>query len=205
MARAPARTRRDAGRPRGEAIVDTVLTETLQELAAHGVESLSVERIARAADVNKTSVYRRWPTREALVAAALERVLDDLTLKLPDTGSWRGDLIGLVTEVGAFLSTPTGRALARAAIASHASPELAELARRRIAEGASGPAGELVARAVARGDLRPDVDPRLLLSTLVGAVLHRLLLETDEVTPAFVEGLVDLVLLGVTPRGARSR
>src|SRR5690242_7791444 len=83
--------RRDAGRPRGQPITEAVLDRTLEELASFGVAKLSVSRIARAADVNKTSVYRRWPTREALVAAALERVHERLASQLQDTGSLRGD------------------------------------------------------------------------------------------------------------------
>ncbi len=79
--------RRDAGRPRGEAVTEAVMLCTLDELASHGLSDLSVERIADAAEVNKTTIYRRWPTREALVAGALEYVMLDLDDRLVDTGS----------------------------------------------------------------------------------------------------------------------
>ena len=51
--------RRDAGRPRGEPIEAVVLARTLEELVEHGVDGASIDRIARAASVNKTSVYRQ--------------------------------------------------------------------------------------------------------------------------------------------------
>ena len=75
-------------------------------LTYEGVAQFSVDRVARAAEVNKTSVYRRWPTREALVAAALERVLDQLTLALADTGTLRGDLLSLCDGVAKLLALP---------------------------------------------------------------------------------------------------
>lgn len=82
-----AKRRRDAGRARGEPIVDSILEHALVELSREGLDGLSIDRIARAAAVNKTTIYRRWPTREALVAAALGRILIDRSLKSPDTGS----------------------------------------------------------------------------------------------------------------------
>jgi AcrR family transcriptional regulator len=79
-----------------------VLARTLEELVAHGIEGANVDRIARAAEVNKTSVYRRWPTKEALVAAALERVADRLGVELPDEGSLVSELRTLGRTVASF-------------------------------------------------------------------------------------------------------
>jgi AcrR family transcriptional regulator len=191
--------RRDAGRPRGAPIAGAVLTRTLEELSVRGLEGLSVERIARRAEVNKTSVYRRWPTREALVAAALEGVLDGVEARLPDTGSLRGDLLGLLEQVAGLLGRPVGRAVARAAMSEAAGFAAAELAARRLASPPPEGIRALVARARARGEWRPGVDPHLLLSTLVGAVLHRALLERAPLERRWLEALVGLVLGGASP------
>lgn len=78
---------------------------------------MSVERIATKADVNKTSVYRRWPTREKLASAALERILVDVSAAVPDTCSLRGDLLGLLAPVARLLESPLGLTVARFAIA----------------------------------------------------------------------------------------
>ena len=176
--------RRDAGRPRGEAVTDAVMMATLEELGVSGLAKLSIERIAIAADVNKTSIYRRWPTREALVAGALEYVLVDLEGADVDTGSLRGDLTTLATAVVEFLIEPTGLALARAAFAESSSPELAAMAARRFARGAEVPLHALVKRAMARGEWRRAVAPEAALSMLIGALLHRVLLEHQPATDA---------------------
>ena len=184
--------------------MEAVLSRTLEDLAVHGIEKLSVDRIARAAAVNKTSVYRRWPTREALVAAALERVLSDVTLKLEDTGTLRGDLLVLARSVAALLGQPVGRELARAAFADSLGPAIAALVARRLESQAKGPAEAMVRRAIERGEWRADVPPQLLITTLVGAILHRALLEHVTPSRSWLTSLIDLVLMGVAPRPARS-
>ena len=194
--------RRDAGRPRGEAIIEAVLSRTLDELAVHGIDKLSVGRIARVADVNKTSVYRRWPTRSALVAAALERVRNDVSGHLQDTGSLRGDLMVLARNVATFLGGPVGRELAHAALGESAGPELAALAARQLESQVQGPVHDMVQRARARGEWREDVEPRMLLAMIVGALLHRSMLEHATLSKPWLASLIDVVLLGVTPMKA---
>jgi AcrR family transcriptional regulator len=193
--------RRDAGRPRGENIADAVLDSTLEELATAGVAGLSIDRIARAADVNKTSVYRRWPTREALIAAALERVLVHLEVQQVDTGSLRGDLLFLGETVGQFLTQPVGRALTRAVFAEDTAPSIAALARRQLQESAGGPAAAMVMRAMRRGEWRDDADPVVVLSMLVGAMLHRVGLERGEIGREWLEGVVGVLVRGVGKSG----
>jgi AcrR family transcriptional regulator len=199
MTRKKRPARRDAGRPRGAPIAEAVLARTLEELAAVGLEGLSIERIAKAAEVNKTSIYRRWPTREALVAAALEGIAADVGSQLADTGSLRGDLLHLATQVAAHVSRPEGRALLRAAFAESAEESVAELAAQQLA-GRGGPLRTLVVRARARGEWRSGVSGQQLVSMLVGAILHRVLLEHAAVSKRWLEGLVDLALLGALPR-----
>ena len=191
--------RRDAGRPRGRHVTDAVLDATLAELATSGLEGLSVERVAQRAQVHKTTVYRRWPTREALIAAALEGLAVDAAARAPDTGSLRGDLLGLLGPVAAFLGGPEGRAVARAALAAPAEAHVAALAARRI-EAPRAAIDALVARARSRGEWRDDVPADLVLPTLVGALLHRTLLEHADPGSEWLEGVVDLVLRGVAPR-----
>lgn len=199
MGRAPLKSRRrDRGRPRGAPVADAVLERTLEDLAENGLAGLSVERIARAADVNKTSVYRRWPTRGALVAAALERVVHDLGRDATDTGSLRSDLLVMANGIAALLSKPLGRELARAAFAADAGHELATLASRKL-EG-SAAANEIVARARARRELRPDVDAALLLDLVAGSVLHHVMLVQARPTKKWIESLITAVVAGVAPR-----
>ncbi len=191
--------RRDSGRPRGEPIETAVLECTLEEIAEHGVDGVSVERIARAAEVNKTSVYRRFGSRDALIAAALERVANDVGGKLADRGSLRNDLELVAEEVARLLRTPHGEGLARAAFTDPGASELGALAARQMGKPRAA-AHAMVERARARGEWSTTASPEVALAALVGALLHRALLERAPLTPAYVRQVVDLVAAGVAPR-----
>jgi AcrR family transcriptional regulator len=186
-------------RPRGKPVVNKVLEVTLAQLAEVGLERLSVPEVARLAGVNKTSVYRRWPTREDLVRAALEQTMQH-TAAAPDTGSLRGDLLGLVHVTATFLESAPGRGAMRVLLAE--GDDLGDTlgAPRLLADDALPAA---IRRAVARGELPRDTDVKLVLFTLAGALMHRTFVERAPVTRPFIQRLVDLVLYGATaPRRA---
>lgn len=187
-------TRRDAGRPRGRPIEEAIVSATLQELALHGLEGLSIPRVAAAAEVNKTTVYRRWPTREALVAAALGTALRETAGQIQDTGTLRGDLLVLVQLVAARMGSPEGRALARAALGASfgGEPQGATESREHAAVLA------LVSRAAARGEWDPARHPpEAVLAMVTGSVMHRVLMERQAVTPVWAEAVVDVVVRGL--------
>ena len=99
---------------RGEHVRQTVLAAAIEELAAHGFDGATVAAVAQRSGVHETTVYRRWATRENLfVAALLERSAD--AMPAPDTGSIKGDLLAIVREVLAYVGSPAGTAILRAA------------------------------------------------------------------------------------------
>src|ERR1700761_7966036 len=77
---------------RGEPVVRVILDAALEELARTGYGALRVEDVAARAGVNKTTVYRRWPTKEGLAPPAILSITSD-TGGPPSTGSLRGDLV----------------------------------------------------------------------------------------------------------------
>jgi AcrR family transcriptional regulator len=188
-------TRRDAGRPRGRPIEEAIVSATLQELALHGLEGLSIPRVAAAAEVNKTTVYRRWPTREALVAAALGTALREIAVQVEDTGTLRGDLAVLVQIVATRMGSPEGRALVRAALGASfggVEPGVPTEDREHAAILA------LVARAAARGEWDPARHaPEAVLAMVTGSVMHRVLMEQQPMTPSWAEAVVDVVVRGL--------
>ncbi|GAB2545668.1 TetR/AcrR family transcriptional regulator [Gracilibacillus alcaliphilus] len=73
------------GRPRSEAVHRNILDATLILLTEVGIEKLSIEMIAQYAGVGKTSIYRRWTNKEALVVDALEQIKPELNTSYQDT------------------------------------------------------------------------------------------------------------------------
>jgi AcrR family transcriptional regulator len=178
-----------------------VLAATMVELAASGYGRLRVEDVAARAGVNKTTIYRRWPAKEDLVAAALtERIGEED--ELPDTGTVRGDLAALVRRTVAFLERPDGRAVARLLTVEAGDPEVDRIARRLRAE-VSERRLEPIRRAIARGELPPDVDARLVTDAVFAPVTMRLMRFGERVDDATIARLVDLAIRGVEGGGGR--
>ncbi|MFE7464434.1 TetR/AcrR family transcriptional regulator [Streptomyces sp. NPDC057499] len=185
-----ARQRPGRGPRAAEAIFDT----TLRHLAERGYARLTIEAVAQDAGVNKTTIYRWWPSKPALLRAALvhARVLD---IDIPDTGSLRGDLVALVEQVVALLTNGRTEPVARALTSGTGLPddELAALTRDFFADRFSREQ-PVFARAAARGELPGDADPMLLLDLVAGAVWMRVLLRREPVPPDFARDVVDAVL-----------
>ncbi len=182
--------------PRGDAVVRKVLETTLDELARVGLDRLSVPEVAERAGVHKTSIYRRWPTKEALVQAALDERLPH-GQALPDAGSLEADLSALAHEVAAFLSSPRGTGVVRTVFGGSDDSAVYALAREAWAESGGAAAHRVVERAWARGDLPRDADVELLLFSMAGALLHRVFIERGPTDDAWVARLIRLMLLGV--------
>ena len=102
----PTSRRRTGGR--SARVREAVLKATLQAVAEHGADAVSISELVRKADVHETSIYRRWPTKEHLV---LDALLDysEAKLPIPDTGTLRDDLIAFATAVAGYLDSPHGR------------------------------------------------------------------------------------------------
>ncbi len=178
-----------------------VLGVTLAHLADVGFERLSIPQVAELAAVNKTSIYRRWPNKDALVRDALQAGMQHAT-QAPDTGTLRGDLVELARTMATFAQSPMGTALLRIVLAEGSHPELRALANpTQVAANKQGP-WVVLKRAKARGELRQDVDPSLVLFTIAGAIIHRILVEQKDVSHALINQVVDLVLSGAAAKGS---
>jgi AcrR family transcriptional regulator len=129
-----------------------------------------MDRVSAGAGVNKTTIYRRWPGRALLVAAAVDwmrRLVHDVPL--PDTGSLERDLAEAFRRKVSFKRRVEGRAWARLLAEKH-DPEVRAIIGDAVRE-RSGAWYAMVTRAVARGELPEGTDPRLLLG-MIGAVVE---------------------------------
>lgn len=182
---------------RGEPIVARVLEATIEELATSGYAGLALERVATRAGVNRTTIFRRWPTKAELVRAAMQRVTGALSFDW-DTGSLRGDLKVLIERAGETMLGPGMLGFLQLMLGAREEPELLELA----GEAESAKLAAVLAffvRAELRGELRPDLDKQLFLDSLMGLLIVKLVYHRQQVTPEFVERLLDHVLAMASP------
>jgi AcrR family transcriptional regulator len=188
-------TRAPRRRGPSKRVREAALAATLAELAEGGYAALSLERIALRAGIAKTTLYRRWGTREELVLEAmLERAAEHISV--PDTGSLRKDLLELVSTAAANASSPEVAAMARAVVAGSPYDSKLAAANRRFWDERLALDGVIVERAIARGEVPAGTDPRQVIEAVLGPLHLRLLLTGEPVDRAFLERVVDIVVDG---------
>ena len=188
--------RAGAGRPRRPDVDEATLRATLELLASEQGPDFTVEAVALRAGVAKTTIYRRWPTKNALVAAAIDqRYLGHV--EVPDEGSLAGDLATMLRTSYAVMVRGPGRVLEPLIRQSASQPEVAEavralMHRRRRAY------VQVLNRAVARGELPPDTPHELIVDLLLGPFWFRMLVTGDPIHRSDIDAIVALVLAGAT-------
>jgi AcrR family transcriptional regulator len=175
------------------------IAATLAELADSGYTALSLESVARRAGVHKTTLYRRWGSREELV---LEAMLDRAGqhISVPDTGSLREDLFALVRTAAANAASPEVAAMARAVAAESPYDSRLATANHRFWDERLELDAVIVRRAIERGEVAPGVEPRQVIESVLGPIHLRLLLTGEPIDDAFLHAVVDTVVDGVGRR-----
>ena len=198
-------TPRAPGRPRDASRDPVILDATVALIAERGFSGLRIEDVAATAGASKATIYRRWPSREALVAAALDRALTR-QVPGPDTGSLRADLLELLEHLVAFLATPDGRALLLGAGQAGAEPARSGPAHTGMVDHRLAMARQVLTRAAERGEIAPGADLDALATLPPALVFFRVLLTDDPVDHAALERLVDdLVLPALVAAAGRAR
>ncbi|MHC8505109.1 hypothetical protein HF519_14125 [Pseudonocardia bannensis] len=147
--------------------------------------------------MGKSTVYRWWPSKSALVIEALGTQWDDSPIEL--TGDSRADIHGIVqAALDGYGRSPLGAAVPGLAVDLMCDPDGAE-SFEALLQPRRGSLGAILEEAANRGDLPPDTDALLLQDILVGTLLYRLLVSRRP-TDGVVEKLVDLFLDGQVPR-----
>jgi AcrR family transcriptional regulator len=180
--------------------VARVLETTLEVLGHQGYSGLRIEDIAAKAGVNKTTIYRRWPTRGELVVAALTR--HAAPPRVVESGRLEADLLALFLSATTLRNTPAGRGVVSALIAERGDPEVDRVCA-EVRERHRAPARVVLEGARQRGELPRRADLDLLLDVLTGAVYGRLRECPTPLEPEWVRRVIRLVLSGVTASGRR--
>jgi AcrR family transcriptional regulator len=171
-----------------------IFDATLWLVAEKGYDGLTVEGVAGRSGVNKTTIYRWWPSKAALLGAALVES-DVLGFEPPDTGSLRGDLVALVEGVRRLLTRPPGADIAVAALA--AAVRHPELDARRFFADRFARERVIFERAARRGELTGSSDPMLIVDLLAGAVWMRAVFRGLPIPDDFASQAVAALLDGV--------
>lgn len=164
--------------------------------------SVTVDAVARASGVSKSTIYRHWPSREVLVLEAYTRKTNRSTV-VPDTGDALRDLRQYVMALVACLG-PTDHAATTVSglIAdSLADEEFAGVYRSTLLRERRHLFLAILVRGQQRGQVRADLDLETTVDAIYGAIHHRFLVSGQPTDIAFVNGLIDLVARGLPASG----
>ncbi|WP_065962311.1 TetR/AcrR family transcriptional regulator [Streptomyces sparsogenes] len=194
------------GRPRSENADVRILEAAHELLVERGYDRFAIDEVAARAAVAKTTLYRRWPTKDHLLVALVAKIQDEVSVA--DTGDIRRDLSVYLTAVATGLDRMrrVGRDLTGeedrsagvvaelvAAAARH--PDVGDVVRNLFARRNALPLA-LLDRARERGALAPGTSSEVLFDQLAGALYYRLLVTGAPIGADYVEELVGQVLAG---------
>lgn len=195
------------GRPKSARLDAAIIDAALAEVAEHGYEGLSIERVARRAGTAKTSIYRRWADKSELVAAVARSLVpsqEDRTRgAATDHGSLREDLLAQL-RLGTALFTPERVRLVIAGLGKlGVDPVLRQIVTDEVLGSTGRDIAAVLQRGRERGEVTADVDAGRIDRLCRGWFLERMLLSQTTQDPRETEAFVDEVLLPLLTRPSR--
>jgi AcrR family transcriptional regulator len=195
---------RSPGRPVNAAIDEQLLRATQDLLIEEGFERLTMDAVARRCGASKATIYRRWPSKTALVVAAAAVLF--VPPDVPDTGDLREDLLAC-GRAYVHREGRTAQVLAAVLTASQHDPELRDASRDALGAPYSGLFESVLARAVDRGSVPEEADIETVAEVFPSIAYQRvaargLLLDERDVVRV-VDGVL-LPALQAAPSAIRS-
>ncbi|WP_319432575.1 TetR/AcrR family transcriptional regulator [Mycobacterium sp. RTGN5] len=184
-----------AQRRRGEVLEKALLDAAWAELTETGYDDLTIDAVATRAGTSRAVLYRRWPTKQDLVLAALlDRVRSD-AVPTPNTGSLRGDVVALLKAANELRVRMAILVFTRlGGFYRDADTNLAELA--AVVQGdRTTVLDDIIEQAVARGEIKPGQISERVARVPVELFRYELMVRLQPVPDDVLEGIVDDVFL----------
>ncbi|CCK27015.1 transcriptional regulator [Streptomyces davaonensis JCM 4913] len=183
-------------RRRGAVLERAILDATLEQLSTVGWNGLTMEGVAAGAQTGKAAVYRRWPSKEDLVADALKSGLPRIDA-VPDLGSVREDLLALCRLAREAMYSRPGFAL-RAVI--HECDQIqAERFHSVIFDGVVEPTlrllREVITRGIERGEVRSDAANACVFDAIPAMMMYRSKMRGSEWDDEELAEMIDQLML----------
>ncbi|MFJ9420384.1 TetR/AcrR family transcriptional regulator [Streptomyces sp. NPDC101227] len=192
-------SRRTGGRIRSQDAHDAVLAAAIELIEELGYQAVTIERVAARSDVAKSTIYRWWKSKAALVMDAYRTAVEQ-RMPEPDTGSLTGDLTAFASALYGVSAHPVRvRALRGLMAEAQLDPAFAEPFREWV-QSRRAVVLTLLARGVQRGELPPSADLDAATDQFFGMFWYRLLVGHNPLEPAQAAGHIDQLLHGLRTR-----
>lgn len=189
---------RAPGRPLDPAVHAELLRATQDLLIEEGFERLSVDAVAKRCAASKATIYRRWPSKVALVAAAAAALYQ--VPEIPDTGDLREDLVACART---YMNEDGRRQAVLVSLLTAARHD--PVLRTALYDAIGAPFGALfehvLTRAVSRGLIATGIDIAIVGEIFPAMAFQRVAALGQRVDEDLILRVIDGVLLPVL-RGA---
>lgn len=190
---------RPPGRPRSAAADSAIMQATLELLLDTGYRGLTMEQVRARAGVGKATLYRRYGSKEELVAAAVRHL--NQHIPVPDTGNVRDDILAVAGSVlAAAARVGAATFMPRMLAESAGDPEMHAIFYENLVAPRRAVMAEVLRRGVERGELRRDLDVELAIDMLTGPWVYRMLISGGRMPTVDPQRLLDAVLAGIAAR-----
>lgn len=177
------------GRPRNLEAQKSILSASYDLLLENGFQALTVDKIAKYAQVSKATIYKWWPNKAAVVMdgflyAASER------LPVPDTGSAYNDILTHATNLTIFLTSREGTIITQLLGEGQFDSGLADAYRARYFQPRRLEAKSLLEKGIQRGELKKSIDIDICIDLIYGPIFYRLLVTGERLDESYVRQLI---------------
>jgi len=187
-----------SGRPRSERIHQAILKTTLDLVLEIGFRAVTIESIAAKTGVGKTTIYRRWPNKAAVIMDAFMQRVGSETLFPAAEKSTESIHLQMRSMAKAFRGKDGG--LVKALVAeAQVCPEFATIFRERWTLPRRKLALGILKEAVRRGELRPNLDLEATIDLLYAPLYYRLQMGTGPLSEAYIDGVFEHTINGLKP------
>lgn len=189
------------GRQRSEAADQAILNATLDVLAVAGYGALTMASVIGKSGVSSATLYRRWPTKQQLVAAALASLHPEI---VPiDSGTLESDLYELVHAIADSMSVRREDLADDVGVELRRNPEFRAAVNEKFIVPRLRVLELILENACARGEIGTDLDPRVAMSFVSGPMHHRLYVLGEIVDQKFADSVAIAALAAlraISPR-----
>lgn len=181
-----------------ESVTETIRRAMFEELAETGYARMSMEAVTRRAGVGKAALYRRWPSKEAMVVDLVSEMATEHIPTTADSGSLSGDVDRFVRETMKALRHPlVGRIIPDLLAESARNSTLQEALHHAVLGPRRAAVATLLRRATERGELPPDIDTSLAIDLFGAPLYFRMLAVGGPTDDGYVARLVKAIVAAI--------
>ncbi|WP_136017850.1 TetR/AcrR family transcriptional regulator, partial [Arthrobacter silvisoli] len=167
---------RAPGRPRDTTLAASVLSATVDLLLERDTREVTITAITERSGVSRAAIYRRWPSREELIAAALDSVRSGV--EVTPSGSCLDTILNAYDQGSAVVDGRVGTLIKKRVALGLENEKLRALSWERHVSRRREPVAAEIRRGMETGEIDPGVDVEAMIDLINGMYYYQLVVRS---------------------------